>query len=57
MRIIFCGGTNNAEGCKGGEHCCKGKTSILKSVIENTKSHRSTNNGRSTTKGDVDAST
>ncbi len=48
----FCGGTNNAKGCKGGEWCCEGRTSIHKSVIESTTSHKGVDSGKSTSKGD-----
>jgi hypothetical protein len=52
--IIFCGGTNSAEGCKGGECCCVGKTSIHNSVVESIISHRGVDNGKNTMKGDGD---
>jgi len=42
------------RGCKGGKSCCKGKTSIHKSAIESTTSHKGVDNGRSTTKGNGD---
>ncbi len=40
--------------CKEGERCCKGRTTIHKSVIESTTSHKGANNGRSIAKGDGD---
>ncbi len=42
----------SAEGHKGGERCFKGRTTIHKSAVESTTSHKGVNNGRSTTKGD-----
>jgi len=45
---------DSAKGHKGREHCFEGRTSIHKSAIESTASHRGVNNGRSTTKGDGD---
>jgi hypothetical protein len=50
----FCGGTNSVEGRKGRKCCCVGRTSICKSVVESTTSHKGVDNGRSTMKGDGD---
>ncbi len=50
----FCGGTNSAKGLKEGKCCCKGRTTIHKSVVKSTTSHRGANNGRSIVKGDGD---
>jgi len=55
--VTFCGSTDNAEGCKGGEHCCEGRTTIHRSVVESATSHRGVDNGRNTTKGDGDGAT
>jgi hypothetical protein len=45
---------DNAEGHKRGERCFEGITTIHKSAVESTISHKGVNNGRSTTKGDGD---
>ncbi len=45
---------DNAKGHKGGECCFLKKTSIQKSAVESTTSHKGVNNGRSPTKGDGD---
>jgi hypothetical protein len=47
---VFCGGIDNIEQRKGGEYCCKGRTTIHKSAVENIASHRGVDNGRSTTR-------
>jgi hypothetical protein len=53
-RTSFCESIDGAEGCKGGERCCEGKTTIHKSAIESITSHTGVDNCRSTTKGDGD---
>jgi hypothetical protein len=45
---------DSVEGHKGGECCFEGRTTIHKSAVESTTSHRGVNNGRSTIKGDGD---
>jgi hypothetical protein len=50
----LCGGTNSADGHKGGERCCEGRTTIHKSAIESIANHRGVDNSRSITKGDGD---
>jgi hypothetical protein len=54
-RTTFCGGIDNAEGCKGEKCYCEGRTFIRKSAIESIASHKGAQNGISTTKGDGDA--
>jgi hypothetical protein len=53
----FCGGTNNAKGCKRKECCCKGRIIINRSVVGSTTSHTGAYDGRSTTKGNGDGLT
>ncbi len=43
--------------CKGGERCCEGITTIHKSALESTVSHKGVDNGKSTSKGDGDRAT
>jgi hypothetical protein len=42
---------------QGRKCCCEGKTTIHRSVVESTISHKGVDNGRSTLKGDGDVAT
>jgi hypothetical protein len=53
--VAFCGGIDSVEGPKGGKHCCEGRTSIHRSVIESTVNHKSADNGKNTSKANGDA--
>ncbi len=50
----MCGGINSADGRKGGECCCEGRTTIHINAIESIASHRGVDNSRSIAKGDGD---
>jgi hypothetical protein len=50
----FCGSIHNAKGHKGGECCYVGRTTIHRSVVEQTSSQIGVDNGRSTMKADGD---
>ncbi len=53
----FCGGTNNVKRRKGGKCYYEGKTTIHRSVVECTASHKGADNDRSTMKVDGDGKT
>ncbi len=53
-RVSFCGGLDGVEGHKGREHYWARKTTIHRSAIENTTSHKGADNGKNTMKGNGD---
>jgi hypothetical protein len=55
--VAFCGGVDNAKGCKGGECCCDRTKIIHKSVGGSTTRHKGASDGGSIAKGDGDGAT
>ncbi len=52
--VTFCGNVNGAKGCKGGERCCSGTTTIHKSVGGSIARCKGASDGISIMKGDGD---
>jgi hypothetical protein len=53
-RTSFCAGIDIVKGHKGGERCCAGRTTIHRSAVGNTISHKGVDNGKSTMKANGD---